>query len=105
MFAGCSDSSSCATHLGGTAMHDKLTVKVREIVAGHFRVDPLRLTDESRLRDDLGADWLDRLELMIAVEDQLAGLEIADVDADQIETIGDLTRVIESLRKRGGALQ
>jgi acyl carrier protein len=86
-------------------MHDNLTVKVREIVAGHFRIDPDRLTDESRLRDDLGADWLDRLELMIAVEDQLAGLEITDVVADQIETIGDLTRVIESLHKRGGALQ
>jgi acyl carrier protein len=86
-------------------MHDNLTVKVRQIVAGHFRIDPDRLTDELRLRDDLGADWLDRLELMIAVEDQLAGLEITDVLADQIETIGDLTRAIESLQKRGSALQ
>jgi acyl carrier protein len=86
-------------------MRDNLAVKVREIVAGHFRVDPQRLTDESRLHDDLGADWLDRLELMIAVEDQLAGTEIADVVADQIETIGDLTRVIESLHERRGALQ
>jgi acyl carrier protein len=86
-------------------MRENLTVKVREIVAGHFRVDPRRLSDESRLRDDLGADWLDRLELMIAVEDQMTGLEIADVVADQIETIGDLTRVVESLHKRGGALQ
>jgi acyl carrier protein len=86
-------------------MHDNLTVKVRAIVAGHFRIDPDRLTDELRLRDDLGADWLDRLELMIAVEDQLAGLEITDVVADQIETIGDLTRAIEGLQKRGGVLQ
>jgi acyl carrier protein len=86
-------------------MHDSLTVKVRAIVAGHFRIDPDRLKDELRLRDDLGADWLDRLELMIAVEDQLAGLEITDVVADQIETIGDLTRAIESLQKRRGALQ
>jgi acyl carrier protein len=86
-------------------MRDNLTIKVREIVAGHFRVDPRRLSDESRLRDDLGADWLDRLELMIAVEDQMTGLEIADVVADQIETIGDLTRVVESLHKRGSALQ
>jgi acyl carrier protein len=86
-------------------MQDNLTIKIRAIVAGHFRIDPELLTDESRLRDDLGADWLDRLELMIAVEDQLAGLEITDVVADQIETIGDLTRVIESLHKRGVALQ
>jgi acyl carrier protein len=88
----------------GAAMHDNLAVKVRAIVGAHFRVDPDRLTDELRLRDDLGADWLDRLELMIAVEDQLAGLEITDVLADQIETIGDLTRAIESLHKGGGAI-
>ncbi|HEV3371434.1 MAG TPA: acyl carrier protein [Xanthobacteraceae bacterium] len=86
-------------------MRDNLTVKVREIVAGHFRVNPRQLTDESRLRDDLGADWLDRLELMIAVEDQLAGLEITDVVAEQIETIGDLTRVVEMLHGSGGVLQ
>jgi acyl carrier protein len=90
---------------GGAAMHDNLAVKIREIVAGHFRIDPDRLTDESRLRDDLGADWLDQLELMIAIEDQLAGFEITDLVADQIETIGDLTRVIESLHRGGGALQ
>jgi acyl carrier protein len=42
-------------------MNDSLTIKVREVIAGHFGIDPERLTDESRLRDDLGADWLDRL--------------------------------------------
>jgi acyl carrier protein len=82
-------------------MHNSLAVKVREIVAGHFRIDPDRLTDESRFRDDLGADWLDRLELMIAIEDQVAGFEIADVVADRIDTIGDLMRVIESLDTPG----
>jgi acyl carrier protein len=53
------------------------------------------LTDEARLRD-LGADWLDRLELVIAIEDQMTGIEIDDVVADQIDTVGDLMRVIES---------
>jgi hypothetical protein len=38
-------------------------VKVREIVAGHFGIDPKRVTDEARFHDDLGADWLDRLEV------------------------------------------
>jgi acyl carrier protein len=52
-------------------MNDNLTNKIREIIAGHFGIDLDRLTDESRLRDDLGADWLDRIELMIAIEDQV----------------------------------
>ena len=80
-------------------MNDSLIVKVRKIIAGHFGIPPDRLTDDSRLRDDLGADWLDRLELIIAIEDQVAGIEIDDVVVDQIDTVGDLMRVIESVDK------
>src|ERR1700692_3804559 len=79
----------------GAAVHNNLSVKVREIIAGHFGIDPERLTDDARFRDDLGADWLDRLEVMIAIEDQVAGFEMADVVADQISTVGDLMRAIE----------
>jgi acyl carrier protein len=78
-------------------MNDSLTVKVLGIVAEQLGIDPARLTSEARLRDDLGADWLDRLELMIAIEDQVAGVEIADGVVDQIDTIGDLMRVVESV--------
>ena len=84
-------------------MNDSLTIKVREVIAGHFGIDPERLTDESRLGDDLGADWLDRLELMIAIEDQVPGFEIADVVVDQIDTVGDLMRVFESANNSGAS--
>ena len=77
-------------------MNDSLAAKVRSIIADHFGIDAKRLTDEARF-GDLGADWLDRLELVIAIEDQVPGVEIADVGADQIDTIGDLMRVIESV--------
>jgi acyl carrier protein len=76
-------------------MNDSLAAKVRSVIADHFGIDANRLTDEARFRD-LGADWLDRLELMIAIEDQVAGIEIDDVVVDQIDTVGDLMRVIES---------
>ena len=69
--------------------------QVREIVAGHFGIDPNRLTDDARFREDLGADWLDRLELLISIEDQVTGFELADVVADQIDTVGDLMRTVE----------
>ena len=85
-------------------MNNSITIKVREVIAGHLGMDPDRLTDEVRFRDDLGADWLDRLELMIAIEDKVAGVELDDVAIDQIDTIGDLMRVIESVRSgRAGA--
>ena len=81
-------------------MNDSLTAKVRSVIAGHFRIDADRLTDEARFRDDLGADWLDRLELLIAIEDQISGFEIGDVVAGQIDTVGDLMRTIEGCNLR-----
>ena len=77
-------------------MQSNLNIKVREIIAGHFGIDPGRVTDEARFHDDLGADWLDRLEVIIAIEDQVSGFELADVVADQIDTIGDLMCALES---------
>jgi acyl carrier protein len=85
-------------------MQNNLIVKVREIVAGHFGITPDSLTDDVRFREDLGADWLDRLELLITIEDQISGFEIADVVAAQIVTVGDLMRTIEGRDLRISAL-
>jgi acyl carrier protein len=68
-------------------------LKVREIIAGHFHIDPKQITDEAHFRDDLEADWLDRLEVIIAIE--VAGFEMSHVVADRIDTVGDLMRAIE----------
>ena len=43
---------------------------VRTLIANHLGVDVKRVTDEAHFTDDLGADWLDRLELMIVIEDR-----------------------------------
>jgi acyl carrier protein len=86
-------------------MQSNLNIKVREIIAGHFGIDPERVTDEARFRDDLGADWLDRLEVIIAIEDQVSGFELTDVVADQIDTVGDLMRVIEGRDLRISAVE
>jgi len=80
---------------------------VRTLIADHLGVSVARVIDEAHFTDDLGADWLDRLDLMIAVEDQFAGVEITDDDVDRIEVVGDLIRHIETLdserRRRGAA--
>jgi acyl carrier protein len=67
---------------------------VRALIAGRLDVDVRRVTDDAHFSDDLGADWLDRLELMILIEDQFAGVEITGHDADQIEVVGDLIRYL-----------
>jgi acyl carrier protein len=91
-----------------TALKEVLaTNDVRTLVANHLGVSVGRVTDEAHFTRDLGADWLDRLELMMAVEDQFAGVEITDGDVDQIEVVGDLIRLIKAIdnerRRRGAA--
>ena len=71
------------------------TDKVRTLIAEYLGVDVRRVTDEAHFSNELGADWLDRLELMILIEDEFAGVEITDNDADQLEVVGDLIRHIE----------
>jgi acyl carrier protein len=79
---------------------------VRTLIANHLGVSVHRVTDDAHFTDDLGADWIDRLDLMISVEDQFAGVEITDDDVDRIQAVGDLIRHIETLdseRRRRGA--
>jgi len=78
---------------------------VRTLIARQLEVDIKRVTDEAHFTDDLGADWLDRLELMLAIEDQFADVEMTDNDVDQIDVVGDLIRYLESVRpaRRGQA--
>jgi acyl carrier protein len=65
---------------------------VRTLVAKQLRVDIEFVTSEAHFTNDLGADLLDRVELMLAIEDQFAGVEITDDDVEQIQVVGDLIR-------------
>ena len=77
------------------ATHEVSSTKdVRTIIANHLGVDVKRVTDEAHFTYDLGAGWLDRLELMIVIEDQFPTVEITDDDVDQIDVVGDLIRHI-----------
>jgi len=64
--------------------------------------DVKRVTDEAHFTDDLGADWLDRLELMIEIEAQFPTVEFTDDDVDQIDVVGDLIRHLKSARVAKG---
>jgi acyl carrier protein len=65
---------------------------VRTLIAHQLGVDVKRVTDEAHFADDLGADWLDRLELIIEIEAQFPAVEFTDDDVDQIDVVGDLIR-------------
>jgi acyl carrier protein len=59
------------------------------------------LRDEAHFTDDFGADWLDRLGLMIEIEAQFRTVEFYD-DVDQIHVVGDLIRHLKSARVAKG---
>jgi acyl carrier protein len=77
------------------------SLDVRALIANQLGVDVKRVTDEAHFTDDLGADWLDRLELMIVIEDRFADVVITDEDIDQLEVVGDLIRHIENAENGG----
>jgi acyl carrier protein len=65
---------------------------VRTLVSRQLHVDIEFVTSETHFTNDLGADFLDRVELMLAIEDKFPGVEITDDDVEQIQVVGDLIR-------------
>ena len=58
------------------------------------------VTSETHFTNDLGADLLDRVELMLSIEDQFVGVEITDDDVEQIQVVGDLIRHLNTKLRR-----
>ena len=69
--------------------------KVKKMVVDHLGVDESKVTEEASFIDDLGADSLDTVELVMAFEEEF-GSEISDSEAEKILTVGDAIKFIES---------
>jgi len=68
--------------------------RVKEIVVEQLGVDPEQVSAEAAFVEDLGADSLDTVELVMALEEEF-DLEIPDEDAEKIVTVGDAVEYIE----------
>ena len=68
--------------------------EVQEIIADLLAVDPQKVTPEARFREDLGADSLDLVELIMEFEDRFGG-EISDEEAQKITTVREAAQYIE----------
>ena len=69
-------------------MSSEISGKVKKIVADHLGIDEAKVTEESSFIDDLGADSLDTVELVMAFEEEF-GCEIPDDAAEKIVTLKD----------------
>ena len=79
-------------------MTQDISVKVRKIVADHLGIEESKVVEDSSFIDDLGADSLDTVELVMAFEEEF-GAEISDSEAEKILTVGDAIKFIESKTK------
>ena len=79
----------------GDKMSDDISNKVKKIVADHLGIDEAKVNEDSSFIDDLGADSLDTVELVMAFEEEF-GSEISDSDAEKILTVGDAVKFIEN---------
>jgi acyl carrier protein len=72
-----------------------IPTEIRAFIAAYIGADAEHITDAMHLLDDLELDKLDRLELLILIE-ELTGVEFTDDEADQIEVVGDVARYVAS---------
>ena len=69
-------------------MSGSIDARVREIIINELGVEPEKVTDDASFVEDLGADSLDTVELVMAFEEEF-GLDIPDEDAEKMRTVGD----------------
>lgn len=72
--------------------------KVKEVIVEQLGVDPERVKPEASFIDDLGADSLDIVELVMAMEEEFS-IEIPDEDAEKLKTVGDVASYLQAKGK------
>ncbi|MFP4343645.1 MAG: acyl carrier protein [Anaerolineales bacterium] len=74
-------------------MSNDVEARVKAIIADILSIDEAELTADAKFREDLGADSLDLVELIMALEDEFGG-RISDEDARQITTVGEAVNYV-----------
>lgn len=74
--------------------HEEISKRVKEIIVEELSVDGDQVTEDAAFVDDLGADSLDTVELVMKLEEEF-DIEIPDEDAANIRTVGDAVKYLE----------
>ena len=72
--------------------------KVKKILSSHFSIDETSITPETNIAEDLGADSLDVIDLLMSVEEEFK-IEVPDEDAEKVKTV---SQMVEYIKERLG---
>jgi acyl carrier protein len=75
--------------------------KVKDIIVEQLGVNPEQVTSQASFIEDLGADSLDIVELVMAFEEEFS-VEVPDEDAEKLQTVGDVIKYIDERAKKEG---
>ncbi|MEX0935857.1 MAG: acyl carrier protein [Gemmatimonadota bacterium] len=76
-------------------MADSIEARVKEIIVNELGVEAEKVTSNASFVEDLGADSLDTVELVMAFEEEF-GIDIPDEDAEQMGTVGEAVKYLQS---------
>jgi acyl carrier protein len=80
-------------------MSDKpIDQRVKDIVVEQLGVKPDQVTPQAKFIEDLGADSLDTVELVMALEEEF-GIEVPDEQAEKLQSVGDVIKYVEEAQK------
>ena len=80
-------------------MADKpIDQRVKDIIVEQLGVKPDQVTPEAKFIEDLGADSLDTVELVMALEEEF-GIEVPDEQAEKLQSVGDVIKYVEDAQK------
>jgi acyl carrier protein len=81
------------------AAEKSIEQKVKDIIVEQLGVNPDQVTPEAKFIEDLGADSLDTVELVMALEEEF-GQEIPDEEAEKLQSVGDVIKYIEDTHQK-----
>ncbi|MGV3773348.1 MAG: acyl carrier protein [Verrucomicrobiales bacterium] len=81
------------------AAEKSIEQKVKDIIVEQLGVNPDQVTPEAKFIEDLGADSLDTVELVMALEEEF-GQEIPDEEAEKLQSVGDVNKYIEDSQQK-----
>ena len=73
--------------------------KVKKLLADQLNIDAGKITENSKVIDDLGADSLDVVEMLMTLEDEL-NVTVTDEESVNLKTVGDIVKLIDSKTKK-----